>query len=180
LVISVIGRKGGVGKTTTALNLAGALADQGYAVTMIDLDPQSSLSRLADTTQAPSVRDLGPQAEHRAARGGAAAWLATQLAGAGVYVLDTPPQLGAILDAAVAVADRVLLPTRLGQQDIDSLLDTLERAPAALVVANYLSTPGSMRPLPGQTPATPSVPRSSWVSIRAPTDAARQRTPWPS
>jgi cellulose biosynthesis protein BcsQ len=62
--------------------------------------------------------------------------LATQLAGAGVYVVDTPPQLGAILDAAVGVADRVLLPTRLGQQDIDSLLDTLERAPAALVVAN--------------------------------------------
>jgi Mrp family chromosome partitioning ATPase len=73
VVISVIGRKGGVGKTTTALNLAGALAEQGYAVTMIDLDPQSSLSRLADATQAPPVRDLGPQAEHRAARGGAAA-----------------------------------------------------------------------------------------------------------
>jgi chromosome partitioning protein len=44
-VISVINRKGGVGKTTTAFNLAGALSQKGYEVLVIDLDPMGSLCR---------------------------------------------------------------------------------------------------------------------------------------
>jgi len=45
-VIAIAGRKGGSGKTTTTLNLAGALAESGRKVLVIDLDPQASLSRL--------------------------------------------------------------------------------------------------------------------------------------
>lgn len=43
-VIAVINQKGGVGKTTTTLNLAHALARQGYQVMAIDLDPQAHLT----------------------------------------------------------------------------------------------------------------------------------------
>lgn len=44
-VICVINRKGGVGKTTTTFNLAGALAEMGKEVLVIDLDPMGSLCR---------------------------------------------------------------------------------------------------------------------------------------
>ena len=44
-VLGVVNRKGGVGKTTTTFNLAGALAEKGHQVLVVDLDPMGSLCR---------------------------------------------------------------------------------------------------------------------------------------
>jgi chromosome partitioning protein len=57
-IIALMNQKGGVGKTTTTVNLGAALAELGQRVCLIDMDPQAHLTINYGTTPGPDIVDL--------------------------------------------------------------------------------------------------------------------------
>jgi len=125
-IIAIVGRKGGVGKSTIAGNLAAEFDAMGLSVLLVDADPQHSLAAWAaqgDGLLSRSVQKVtrGKPEELRA--GVKAAGKAVD-----VVLVDTPPGMPETAYEAAMVADLVLLPCGPSPLDLFALKDALALA----------------------------------------------------
>jgi chromosome partitioning protein len=122
LVLAVANLKGGVGKSTVALNLAAHLHHAGHRVLLVDTDGQGTCSKWA-AVASESSQDGPPVV---AVDGRSLRRDLDRVAGAfDVAILDTSPRLGAEVRAAMLSADLVLLPVIPGAADVWALRETV-------------------------------------------------------
>ncbi|GBQ80117.1 chromosome partitioning protein ParA1 [Gluconacetobacter johannae DSM 13595] len=110
MIVAFLNQKGGVGKTTLALHLAGQWAREGRRVTVIDADPQgSALDWSAQRAREGLPRLFGVIGLARDTLHHEAPALAQ---GVGHVVIDGPPRVAALLRSALLAADLVLIPAQ--------------------------------------------------------------------
>src|SRR5699024_827028 len=117
--------KGGVGKTTSAICLATALAGN-HEVVLWDADPQASATEWAE-----QAADMGePLPFEVQVINRALLKRLTKDATADYVLIDTPPGDPHMIDAAVAIADLVILPSAPAVMDLTRMLQTAASIPA--------------------------------------------------
>lgn len=110
MIVALLNQKGGVGKTTLALHLAGAWVRQGKRVTVIDADPQASALDWAQQRARERLpRAFGVIGLARDTLNQEAPELAR---GVDHVVIDGPPRVAALLRSALLAADLVLIPVQ--------------------------------------------------------------------
>jgi chromosome partitioning protein len=125
-IVAVAGRKGGIGKSTIAGNLAGEFAAMGRSVVLFDADPQHSLAAWAAQGHGILSKCV------RKIEGGSADALRTESKKsekvADLIVIDTAPGMPETTYQAALVADLVLLPCGPSPLDLYPLKEALHVA----------------------------------------------------
>lgn len=136
-VIGLVQSKGGVGKTTTAINLASELARRGHRVIIHDADPAGHAAAIAEDGH------LSFPVETRLLEDDAdvAAWARAIRGGEEDFALvDAPGAMGAAYGATLAVADLVLVPSGSTVLDIRGAAETVR------VIRQHRRDTGATRP----------------------------------
>ena len=127
MIISFVNQKGGVGKTTSAINVAASLKRRNYDVVFIDADPQGSASHWHAVENNNAFEILHhPEPISRSD--------IEQIAQKCDYlVIDAPPAIGDITRSILAVTDLSIIPLSPSSLDIWSCKGTLKMIDEAQV-----------------------------------------------
>ena len=133
--ISILSQKGGAGKTTLAINLAGAAEAAGQSAVVVDLDPQASAKAWSDRRGKENPVVISAQA---AALSEVLTTAATH--GADYAIIDTAPHSETAALTAGRAADLILVPCRASYVDLKAIeitvdLVKLAKKPALFVLS---------------------------------------------
>ena len=115
-VVSLVGQKGGTGKTTICLGLACAAAAAGHTVAAIDLDPQATASKWKDRRAEDNPAVVSAQASRLNP-----ALDVARAANADFVFIDSAGRSDDSALAAARAADLILVPTRTSIVEIETL-----------------------------------------------------------
>ncbi len=169
MIISVLNQKGGVGKTTTTLNLGAALAEAGHRVLLLDLDLQRDLAAHEAALEQPNIFFAATDGDELDA-----------VLKAHTYdfaLLDCPPSLGEETGAALTLSHIALVPLAAEFLAVRGLARVLEVISAAKRANRGLKTrllitmldrrtdhgltiQAAVQEVPGAPPMQTAIPRS--------------------
>jgi chromosome partitioning protein len=119
MIISLVNQKGGVGKTTIAVNLASCLSNMGYQTMVIDGDPQGSVLQWQSIENNRSFEVMHYPVPFTKAD------LLPLIKKYAVLVIDAPPAMGEITRSILALADLAIVPIGPSPLDIWSSKETI-------------------------------------------------------
>jgi chromosome partitioning protein len=122
-VWSVLGQKGGTGKTTLVLHLAIAAMARGVVTSVIDLDPQRSAEQWSDMREKGGTQE--PPIVHGTSSSLGEMLAAARATGSELVLVDTPPLIDKTLIFAAEAADLIVVPSRVSILDHLALSETL-------------------------------------------------------
>jgi chromosome partitioning protein len=120
MVISLINQKGGVGKTTTAINIASALSLRKHKVLMVDADPQGSVLQWQSTGANRDFEVVQLSMPELSAK------IGNHRAAFDHVVIDSPPALSHISREIAASSDLAIIPIAPSSLDIWSSRETIQ------------------------------------------------------